>query len=191
MDCSLPGSSDGEILQASVLEWVAFPSPGDLPDPGTEPGSPALQADALSSEPPGKLARMTALNFRCLSLFSGRRPFNQTLTCGSFLGMSQIPSTVPHAWQGTHTQPSEWSCCSPSLDLRFPGPYLMPLGDGGGAHLAQLSQRNPCLSFPFSLLLFSGSVMSQSSQPHGLQHTRLPCPSPSPGICSDSWTLSW
>ena len=31
-----------------------FPSPGDLPNPGIEPGSPALQADALSSEPPGK-----------------------------------------------------------------------------------------------------------------------------------------
>ena len=30
------------------------PSPGDLPDPGIEPGSPALQADALPSEPPGK-----------------------------------------------------------------------------------------------------------------------------------------
>ena len=28
------------------------PSPGDLPDPGIEPGSPALQADALTSEPP-------------------------------------------------------------------------------------------------------------------------------------------
>ena len=31
-----------------------FPSPGDLPIPGIEPGSPALQADALTSEPPGK-----------------------------------------------------------------------------------------------------------------------------------------
>ena len=30
-----------------------FPSPGDLPDPGIEPGSPTLQADALPSEPPG------------------------------------------------------------------------------------------------------------------------------------------
>ena len=30
------------------------PSPGDLPDPGIEPGSPALQTDALPSEPPGK-----------------------------------------------------------------------------------------------------------------------------------------
>ena len=36
--------------------WIGlpFPSPGDLPDPGIEPGSPALQADALPSEPPGK-----------------------------------------------------------------------------------------------------------------------------------------
>ena len=54
MDCSLPGSSLRGILQARVLEWVAFPSPGDLPDPGVEPRSPAFQADALTSEPPGK-----------------------------------------------------------------------------------------------------------------------------------------
>ena len=33
---------------------LPFPSPGDLPNPGIEPESPALQVDALSSEPPGK-----------------------------------------------------------------------------------------------------------------------------------------
>ena len=33
---------------------LPFPSPGDLPNPGIEPGYPALQADTLSSEPPGK-----------------------------------------------------------------------------------------------------------------------------------------
>ena len=33
---------------------LPFPSPGDLPNPGIEPWSPALQADALTSEPPGK-----------------------------------------------------------------------------------------------------------------------------------------
>ena len=42
MDCSLPGSSVHGIFQARILEWIAFPSPGDLPDPGIEPGSPAL-----------------------------------------------------------------------------------------------------------------------------------------------------
>ena len=33
---------------------LPFPSPGDLPDPGIKPRSPALEADALTSEPPGK-----------------------------------------------------------------------------------------------------------------------------------------
>ena len=33
---------------------LSFPSPGDLPNPGIEPRSPALRADALPSEPPGK-----------------------------------------------------------------------------------------------------------------------------------------
>ena len=33
---------------------LPFPSPENLPDPGIEPGSPALEADALPSEPPGK-----------------------------------------------------------------------------------------------------------------------------------------
>ena len=53
MDCSLPGSFVQEILQAKILVWVAVPSPGDLPDAGIKPGSPALQADSLPSEPPG------------------------------------------------------------------------------------------------------------------------------------------
>ena len=41
MDCSPPGSSVPGLLQARMLEWVAMP-PGDLPDPGSEPGSHAL-----------------------------------------------------------------------------------------------------------------------------------------------------
>ena len=42
------------ILQARILEWVAFPFPGDLPNPGNEPRSPTLQADSLTAEPPGE-----------------------------------------------------------------------------------------------------------------------------------------
>ena len=42
MDYSLPGSSGHGISQARILEWVAFPSPEDLPNPGIEHGSPAL-----------------------------------------------------------------------------------------------------------------------------------------------------
>ena len=50
-------SSIHGILQARILEWEAIPSPGDIPDPGIKPRSLALQADSLSSEPPGKPQR--------------------------------------------------------------------------------------------------------------------------------------
>ena len=52
--CSPPGSSIHGILQARILEWVAISFPGDLCNPGIESSSPALQADALTSEPAGK-----------------------------------------------------------------------------------------------------------------------------------------
>ena len=43
-----------EFSRQEYWSGLPFPSPGDLPDPGIEPRSPALQADALLSEPPGK-----------------------------------------------------------------------------------------------------------------------------------------
>ena len=62
----------------SVLAW----SPGDLPDPEIEPGSPTLQADALLSEPPGKPVDyengpgveplLPALEFQSLNGWTGR-----------------------------------------------------------------------------------------------------------------------
>ena len=44
--CSPPGSSVLEISQARILEWLPFPSPGDFPDPGTEP---SLECPELAS----------------------------------------------------------------------------------------------------------------------------------------------
>ena len=40
-----------------------FPSPGDLPNPGTEPRSPTLQADSLPAEPPGKPTQVCSTDF--------------------------------------------------------------------------------------------------------------------------------
>ena len=92
---SLPGSFVNGILQARILEWVAFLTPGDLPDPGIQ--TPSLLSSALAS--PGK----------------------------------------------------------PKL-----------------THISQ----------------FSRSVVSDSLRPHESQHTRPPCPSPTPRIHSDSRPLS-
>ena len=69
MDCSPPGSSVHRILQERILEWVVIPSLGALPDPGIELRSPALQADPLLSEPPGK-PRKLGINEDNLSLAS-------------------------------------------------------------------------------------------------------------------------
>ena len=49
MNCSLPGFSIHWIVQARVLEWGAFPSPEDLPNPGVELGSPALPSSLFFS----------------------------------------------------------------------------------------------------------------------------------------------
>ena len=50
MDCSLPDSSIHGIFQARYCSGLPFPSPGDLPYPGLEPRSPAMQADSLPTE---------------------------------------------------------------------------------------------------------------------------------------------
>ena len=62
MDYNLPASSVHGILQVRVLEWVGFPFARDLPDPGIIPGSPALQADFLLSEPPGEPINLRLAN---------------------------------------------------------------------------------------------------------------------------------
>ena len=47
------------------------------------------------------------------------------------------------------------------------------------------------LDLSLIMLLFSHKDMSNCLCPHGLQRARLPCPSPSPRICSNSWPSSW
>ena len=57
MDCSLPGWQAPLSMEFSRQEYwssLPIPLPGDLPNPGIEPGSLALQAKSLPSEPPGK-----------------------------------------------------------------------------------------------------------------------------------------
>ena len=62
MDYSLPGSLSMEFSRQEYWSGVPFPSPGDLPDSGIEPSSPALQANTLPSEPPAKPMQSIAGN---------------------------------------------------------------------------------------------------------------------------------
>ena len=79
-DCSPPGSSIHGILQARTLEWLPFPSPGDLPNRGIEPefpASPALAGGFFTIEPPG------SPSWRYQSLFI-HLPLKEHLGCSSF-----------------------------------------------------------------------------------------------------------
>ena len=53
-DYSLPGSPIHGIFPARILEWVAISSPGDLPNPGIKPVSPAFRGRFSTTYPPGR-----------------------------------------------------------------------------------------------------------------------------------------
>ena len=63
---------------------LPFPSPGDLPNPGTEPGSPALQTDVLLSEPPGKPKPCPTYFTGSLSGLRGQRGQEDLAICERF-----------------------------------------------------------------------------------------------------------
>ena len=54
-----------EISRQEYWSELTFPSPGDLPNPGIKPRSPALQADSLPSEPPEKFLCFLVLTSFC------------------------------------------------------------------------------------------------------------------------------
>ena len=62
-----------EFSRQEYWSGLPFPSPGDLPNPGIEPRSPALQANALPSEPPGKPFFMKVIIKLFLSPFLPRK----------------------------------------------------------------------------------------------------------------------
>ena len=66
----------------------------------------------------------------------------------------------------------------------------LPKSDLLPAHPPKNTASLSDLSLFSQQLLFSCLVMPDSLQPHGLQHARLPCPSLSPGVCSNSRPLS-
>ena len=67
------------ILQARILEWVVSPFSGDLPNPGIEPRSLALQADSLPPEPQGNpiINKWDLIKFKSFAQQKKKKPFNR------------------------------------------------------------------------------------------------------------------
>ena len=92
---------------------LLFPSPGDLPNPGIEPGSPALQADSLLSELPGKPSRMAGKSPQDKSNGSHRPPPGQVaqpLWCCCSCGTYSEPG-----WAAVSLRPCLWLHLGPSI----------------------------------------------------------------------------
>ena len=76
MDYRPPGSSVHGILQQEYWSGLPFSSSGDLLNPGIEPRSPALQADSLLSEPPGKAQVYVYISSTRIEVLKGRVIFS-------------------------------------------------------------------------------------------------------------------
>ena len=107
-------------------------------------------------------------NYSCFVVFPHRQLFT-TFWCIVF-NLNQCFNYNFYLLQG-NTSPTNIHCCCSVTKSR---PTVC----------------DPISSVQFSSVQFSDSVTSDSLQPHGLQHARLPCPSATPGACSNSSPLS-
>ena len=144
---------------------LPFPPPGDLPNPGIEPGSPTLQADSLQSEPPGKpkITGVGSLSYSRGTSWPGNRTvvsctasgfFTSWATFSQYLGLYQTrkkrakhvdAATPPWRHLSLHTE----SCPSEGLmPARFPLDNIFPK-EGSGPPAAS----NCCLFFKKMLIL--------------------------------------
>ena len=106
------------ILQARILEWVAYPFPGHLPDPGIEAGPPALQADSLPTELHTAYVQLSGLESPCLytgwawrgypasssarlgslSRVTKQRPVSHQCADTSSTPFPRVIEWIPHPW---------------------------------------------------------------------------------------------
>ena len=179
--------------------WSGLPLPslGSLPDTGikpthrlsilVKPRSPASQADSLPSEPPGK-----HFNIRL-------RPW-KTITY-SFNILSQVAQWVknPPAMQKMQ-ETQVWSLVRKITwrRARQPTPVFLPAESDRQRSLVGYSPQGhkeldttEATEQILSPVIVVAVPLLSRVWPHGLQHARLPCLSPSPGACSNSCPLCW
>ena len=146
---------------------LPFPSPGDLPDPAIKP-FPALASGFFTTEPQGKpiceCAVLCLVTQLCQTLCD---PINSGPQGSSVRG----DSSGKEYWSGLPC-PSPGHLPNPGIEFK-----------SSTLQASSLPSETP--------VQFSHSVVSDSWRPHGLQHARPPCLSPTPGVYSNSCPLSW
>ena len=145
------------------------PPPGDLPDPGTEPRSPALQADSLPAELPGKPHGGPAAAAKLLQ---------SCPTQWDPIDSSPPGSPVPGILQA---RTLEWV----AISFSKAGKWKVKVKSLSRVRLSATPWTAPH-QVALSSVQFSLSVVSDSLRSHESQHTRPPCPSPTPWVHSNS-----
>ena len=100
-----------------ILEWIAYPSPEDLPNPGIKLRSPALQVDSLPAEPPGK-PKNTGVGSLCLlqRIFPTQESSQGLLHCRRILYQLSHQGSLPGGAAAAAVAKSLQSCptlCDP------------------------------------------------------------------------------
>ena len=113
MDCSPPGSSVHGISRQDYWSGLPFPILGNLPNPGIEPRSPALQTDSLPAEPQRK---PTGSVVRLM----GPRPWAQCFQCTGLVSLQHVDSLD----QGSNLCPLHWQVDSYPLHITREVPHL-------------------------------------------------------------------
>ena len=98
--------------------------------------------------------------------------------------LSELFTLTRLSWMALHGMAHSFTeLCKP---LHHDKAVIKPVNTKGNSMESQLNGKDP----DARNIQFSHSVVSDSWQPHGLQHARIPCPSLTPGACSNSCPLS-
>ena len=143
---SPPGSSVHRIFQARIWSVLPFPTPGDLPDPGIEPGCPSLAGGFFTTEPPGKplyLCRVEEM--------AGEEPCQHLYSLAPFIN-SSVSSPLPAlAWQLSYVSASFlkkifWPCCMAwGILIPQPGMELVAPAEEVQSPNHWTAEKIPCL----------------------------------------------
>ena len=169
MDRSPPGSSAHGISQARILEWVAVPFSRRSFQPRDQTQVPCIAGRFFTAEPLGNDSQVSVAHPQ--------------------VSRGLCPSQPPRDPHWLKRQPwnnlamvGEVEKSPPALKCFFP-----TVKDCSSAVSLAKQVQKPASLQGHQSVQFSCSVVSDSLRPHGLQHTRLPCTSPTPGACSNSY----
>ena len=172
-----------EFSRKECWDGLLFPSPWDLQDPGIEPGSPTLQADFLSSEPPEKPPKYlysrgnVILNFQIwMREFSEAGKSNSKMKCPTFQPHScEVSDSLSPPLTSPSWPPHQASLPLPTLSLKPRGLLMASLG------LPAFLSRGPtCTLYHFLTALLSqrrgGDKSARVGGWMGQQPSALGCP---------------